>query len=506
MPPAGATGAARSASPVRPAARSRRFAYAWLAVFIVSGVLLAHFYPHSAFEDAGTHFLFARSAWHHAEIFVSVWGRPLFTVLFAVPALLGYPVAKLVTVVVCAVTAWQAYRIAVELDLERPELVIPLLYLQPTYFLLSADTMTEPLFAMILVIALRLHLRGQIRSGMIVASLMILARPEGFFLGVLWGVWVLFDRRDTRPWWRRIPSVAWLALGAVAWWLAALLITHDPLFIRHNWPGEWTTTPTALTLQPLLDSMHKYWLQRMEITGKWLFVPFAVGFVVLIARRRLGTLTSAFLTIFLLHGVFRAYGIFHSTGEPRYFITVAPAIALIMLVGWNAIARLLAWLPRPLITALAAIVLVRVAIATVYFVDGIPWARDALAVRQMYGWFEDHKRPVHRLIWSQTYMCILFGRDAWEEPKWEHTWTRDGWVWDHARNVQLIRNSPPGTLVFWDTQTGPTFWGITASDFAANGYTLLRDSTYVLDGYFKRPIGSPYRGPETVHLYLLYKE
>jgi len=28
----------------------------------------------------------------------------------------------------------------------------------------------------------------------------------------------------------------------------------------------------------------------------------------------------------------------------------------------------------------------------------------------------------------------------------------------------------------------------------------------VLDGYFKRPIGSPYRGPETVHLYLLYKE
>jgi len=124
----------------------------------------------------------------------------------------------------------------------------------------------------------------------------------------------------------------------------------------------------------------------------------------------------------------------------------------------------------------------------------------------MYGWFQDHERPVHRLIWSQTYMCILFGRDAWEEPKWEHTWTRDGWVWDHARNVQLIRNSPPGTLVFWDGQTGPTFWGITASDFAQNGYTLLRDSTYVLDGYFKRPIGSPYRGPETVHLYLLYKE
>ena len=66
---------------------------------------------------------------------------------------------------------------------------MPFVWLQPSFFLFCADNMTEPIFALVYVIALRLHHRGRLKAGMIMASLMILARPEGFFLGVLWGVW-----------------------------------------------------------------------------------------------------------------------------------------------------------------------------------------------------------------------------------------------------------------------------------------------------------------------------
>src|SRR5438093_1989094 len=97
---------------------------------------------------------------------------------------------------------------------------------------------------------------------MIVASLLILVRPEGFFIGVLWGAWVLTERRrdggDGETWKQRdkeilslshyvplslrlsvSPSILLLATGAFAWWLAAYLIMRDPLWIVHDWPSDW---------------------------------------------------------------------------------------------------------------------------------------------------------------------------------------------------------------------------------------------------------------------------
>ena len=173
---------------------------------------------------------------------------------------------------------------------------------------LSFETMTEPLFALVFVVALRLHRRGHVRAGMAVASLMPLARPEGFFLCALWGVWVLLDERDARPgrhWWRRLASTLWLATGTAAWWLAALAITRDPLWIAHNWPSNWGAAGTAYGTGPLLA----YWYQRSIIAGRLLYVPFLVGLALLLARRRLGTATSAFLLLFVLHSVLWYFGL-----------------------------------------------------------------------------------------------------------------------------------------------------------------------------------------------------
>src|SRR5262245_63021380 len=80
-------------------------------------------------------------------------------------------------------------------------MAVPLLFLQPSFFLLSSTVLTETLFALVFVIALRLHLSGRIKTGMIVASLLMLVRPEGLFIGVLWGVWVMTERwrdKETR--------------------------------------------------------------------------------------------------------------------------------------------------------------------------------------------------------------------------------------------------------------------------------------------------------------------
>jgi hypothetical protein len=327
---------------------------------------------------------------------------------------------------------------------------------------------------------------------MIVASLMILARPEGFFLGVLWGVWVLFDRRDGRRWWRRIPSTSLLSSGAIAWWLAALLITRDPLFIRRNWPPDWGATKAAYgigTLSAYLDKMQ-------EFAGPYLYAPFLFGLLLLLLRRRLGTVASAFLTLFILHSVFRWYGLFGSAGYARYFVCVSPAIALITLVGWNAAAKLLSSVPRFVTLPTAAGVLAVSAIASVSYVDAWGYIRDARAVAEMYSWFHTNQRPVRRLIWSQAHMCILLDRDVWEKPAFSD---------NKEANLDLLRQSPEGTLIFWDGETGPSWYGIKADDLAAAGYQRLRSQSYKLDGWLKRRWWYHDGGPRRQEMHLFYK-
>jgi hypothetical protein len=483
-------------------------ALVWSGVLGVLGIALVAMFPDSYQQDGGQHYLFARWAFDYPWFFVKVWARPLFELVYALPAQLGYPVAKAVTVVICLATGWHTFRLAEQLGIARAHLAIPLLWFQPSWLLLSHELMTEPLFALVFVLALRLHLSGQVKAGLWAASLMILARPEGFFLGILWGVWILLDRRDPRPMWRRLPSTLWLATGFALWWLASLLITGNPLFIRDDWPQGWNATDAAYGTEPIWS----YVLRLPETVGPLLLIPFAVGLAVLLLRHRHGAITSAFLVLFLLHSVFRAYGLFGDAGYPRYLVCVSPAMALITLSGWNVLAE---WLPRYLGHALGVLSLSASALAAFIYVDAAEWSRDAWAIDATLERFREAPRPVSQFYGSQRYMYAALGVSHKEAPPLTA---------DREHNLKLFREAPPGTLVFWEEQTGPSWHHLEAKDIESLGYTLLRSDSYILRGKLLR--GSPgpffdygygplltygwrwpgFGGPREVRMSLLYKE
>jgi hypothetical protein len=463
-------------------------------LFITTGVLLSLLFTDSYQQDGGYHFLFARWGWKHPWYFVGVWSRPLFTFLYSFPAHFGYLPAKLFTVAISAVTAWQTMRIAQHERIERAWLAIPLLLLQPSLFLIFSDTMTEPLLAMTFVIALRLHLRGYVKAGLLVASFMLLARPEGFFLGVLWGFWVLMDSRDARPLWRRIPSTSILATGVFVWSLAAYFITNDPLYIKTNWPPEWKTIGGTYGTGPIWS----YVVRSPEIVGPILLVPFVVGLVLWLARRKMITVTSSFLMLLILHSIFRMFGMFGSAGYPRYFVCVAPSIALITLVGWNAIGDLLAKkLPRIAVNGLAALLLIGSWYFCFLYMDACGWSRDARAVAEMHSWFLEHPRPVNKFGWSQASMCIIFNQDFGEKLEFSS---------NREHNLDLLKQSPRGTLILWDSEIGPSWYNIKGDDIAAAGYTRLRSKNYILNGFILSQSWFGYGGPRAQEMHLLYKE
>jgi hypothetical protein len=459
-----------------------------LAPFAVIGVLLVHFYPDSYQQDGGNHFLMARWALVHPHLLVDVWGRPLFTVLYALPAQLGYPAAKLLTLAISLAVAWNTVQLARAHGLERAELTAPLLFVQPSFLLLSSETLTEPLFALVLVIALRLHRAGRYGASMWVAGLLPLARPEGFFVAVLWGAVVAFDPRAGKKLLPRLLSTAPLAGGTVAWSLAAWGIAGDPLYILHDWAwGVHQTFGKGRLLE--------YWYVRHQLlAGVVLEVLFVLGLFLLVASRRALLPLATLGLLVVLHSALFRLGLFGAAGYARYLVCVAPAMAMATLAGWNQVARWAQRVPRPLVLAAGATVIVWSAWSCLRYVDRWESSRDYRAVDDMYVWFQAHPRPVKRFVFSQFYMGARFERDPAERLlAWQ----------DAEANRQSLRAMPSGTLVLWDAHIGPEFFSIGPADIEGAGYTLLRDASYDLQPLLHHPRKPP---PYRQELWMYYKE
>src|SRR5262245_18424874 len=493
--------------------RSLRRALAWLAFFAAIGVALVLLYRDADQQDSGYHFLFARWAHRHPQYFIGVWARPLFTLLYFPFAQFGYAAAKFFTVIISLATAWQTFRLARQFGFDRAEMAIPLLFLQPSFFLLSSTVLTETLFALVFVIALRLHLSGQVKAGMIVASLLILVRPEGFFIGVLWGGWWIADRglriedrgsRIERPYSIQSsildllssildPRLLLLATGMMLWWLAAYLIMRDPLWIVHDWPPDWRPDGKANGTGPI------WWYAALLplIVGPLLIAPFITGLWRLLRRREFMCGVSAFLVLFVAHSLMFWRGWFGSAGYARYFVCVSPAVALIALAGWNELAERRAEFFGSARRSLAATAIAGSFLISVFYVDSWKFTRDARAVDEMFEWFRANERPVARLICSQAYMWIVFDRDQGECPPFTA---------DREHNMSLIRQSPPQTLVFWDEDTGPKWYGLRAGDFESAGYVRLKSQAFRLEGLLFKLSWNHFGGPRVQHMSLLYKD
>jgi hypothetical protein len=471
----------------------RSEALLWLLCCTAIGWLLLTRWADSCQQDAPLHFLFARWAWRHPVLFVDVWSRPLFTLLYSLPAQINYDATRMFSLLISLGVAWQTWRLADESRMARAPLAVALVWMQPSFFLFAVENMTEPIFALVYVIALRLHHRGWIKTGMFVASLMILARPEGFFLCLLWAV---FQNPGVQsPGFsltRLLTRVPLLASGALLWWAAAWAIAGDPLFLQHNWPANWPLTGTTYGAHGLLA----YPARLPEMVGLLLLPLFGCGLVRLLRRRECGMLTASFLLLFLLHTVFRAFGMLGSAGYPRYLATVAPAIALITLAGWNRVAELFSHASRLTRTGAAALLIAMSFFLNFVYADGAEMSRDARAIHSMGAWFAANPRPVAKFIWSQPYAAVVFDRDPWEQP----AFTRD-----RPRDLALLRAQPAGTLVYWDAKLGPSWFGLTAEDVEAAGFVRLHSRSVTLRGSLLDRSWFGFGGPRRQTMHLFYK-
>ncbi len=464
----------------------------WILGCLITGAILIGLYPDSYQQDGGHHFLYARWAWKHPELFISVWQRPLFSLFHAVPALGGYEASRFWAAVISSAGATMSWLTARKLGIAGSWRVIPFYLLQPALFLMWSDTMTEPLFAAVLSGALLAHYSGRRILGAVLASLCIGARPEGAFVALVWGFMMLGSPNIGKNIFSRGMWSLVLATGLVSWILAAWAITGDPLYIKNNWPPDWQAGGAAYGKGPPWE----YVMRFPEIAGPLLMIPVAVG-LWLVARTPGWRLIAAlFLFTFAVHSLMRVFGAFGAAGYARYFSAFAPCLAIAGCVGWNHLAD---WKPGIFNGKVWAGVVVISFVVNWWFVDGAAWNRDARAVYQMKAHFDAHhaQLPVNRFLWSQAAMAIAWDRDPWEKPSLPGG--------DKATSLQQLRELPDGTLACWDAFTGIALNNISVDDLQASGFQLLHKEPQVLNGWLPGYNFFGWGGPREQTLYLLYK-
>lgn len=316
-------------------------ALAFLAVYAVEGRLARGIYND---DDIG-HYLLARDAVKDPALFLSVWGRPLFTLVYALPAQIGFAAVRLVSALITALAVVATGVAGARLG-RQPALAAGLLGTMPFVLLLSYSSLTEPLCALVVASALAFWFSGRPGRAFLLAALVPLARLELILLVGIWGGIWLVRKRD-----RRILGLVPFS-GIAGWALAGAMVHGDLLWL----PEQIFTGGENLYGQT--DFWH-YPRGLIYVIGPVAFLFVLVDLVERAARRRIDLLAIAPVAVLALYLVFSwKLSLGHAAGFLRHLVAVAPVYALAAARGLTtALTERAAW-RRAMLTLGAGLLIV----------------------------------------------------------------------------------------------------------------------------------------------------
>ena len=297
--------------------------------------------------DACTHYMYARFAFQEPHYFVNLWGRPLVTGLYAVPAVLGGVLGvRLTSLALALLCGWVAYRLARAQHYRWPALAFVFTLAQPLVFLHSFSELTELPFAALIVLAFWAYRARQFALMAFLVGLGPLGRPEGFgFIGMA-AVALVLHRK-----WYWLPL---LAVPLIAWNHAGWEI-YDRGMPWWRWlPSQWPWAQDSV--YPSGHPLHFVALMPV-VTSPLIFPAACIGawrslaagwpparFFKLDHETRCQVLIAAIpLLILVGHSVLYALGKMASNGELRYLLVVAPFWALLSAKGWEWVFERFEW-------------------------------------------------------------------------------------------------------------------------------------------------------------------
>ncbi len=442
-----------------------RLVPAFIAIIIFSSLSLASNLASEGFLEADgcTHYLYARFAIEEPHYLVNVWGRPVCTAIYAIPALLGgvtgVRVMSLLLALACSIVAM---RIAMRQGHRQPALALIFMLAQPLVFFHSFSELTELPFALFLILGFWAYQHRRWGWMALLIGMTPLGRPEGFgFLAMaatalilhrraawllvlplpllLWNHagWDLYGRQQ--PWWRWLgdnwPYAAESLYPAGALWhfLLLLPVVTSPFIFPAMLAGIAASLSPGNSVDR--DDSHEndepdgFIRSRLPAWSRGFFDSHTIRCQWLIALIP--------LLIFVGHSLLYWMGKMASNGELRYMLAVAPFWALLSARGWEWAFIRFQW-RRPLVWAgVAALLpmLINIAYPAVPLVLAQDWRQS----RHIAEWYESSgvERTHPRVMAAHMGIYYFLDRSPSGDRSTEF----------HQKNLLA---PPPGTIMIWD--------------------------------------------------------
>ncbi|HYV95478.1 MAG TPA: hypothetical protein VE978_27130 [Chitinophagales bacterium] len=392
--------------------------------------------------DSVFHFLFAKYAFQHPDNFLNQWAKPLY-VLFAAPfAQFGFTGIKIFNVTVTTLTIYFSYRSAKLLRLSNAWFVVVALCSSPMYIHLSLSGLTEPLFALALIIVIFLALKEKHLAAALLVSFLPFFRSEGLIILCVYVLYLIFKKN-----WKLIPL---LAIGHLVLGLIAFLSFKD-------WLWLFDAMPYAMLQSGYGSGSPLVFVNRMpEYLGWGLVILFCMGTLSGILRfvpdffrkqkifsqEELWLVYGSFFSVWIGHMIFWNFGIFHSYGLTRVLIGVVPCAGIICARGLNGILNAIKIFSSQKIQRVSVgFIVMAVMIASLFELD---WCRDfdlngsESALERAAAKYKDQFRE-SRMYYRATYVSVAFGTDIFDPA--------------HRRLTEQINSDnpiPQNSVVIWD--------------------------------------------------------
>ncbi|MFT6747077.1 MAG: hypothetical protein ACJAZ2_001424 [Glaciecola sp.] len=308
----------------------QKLIYIVLGLFVLlSTFVLLNFNGTGGVGDSVLHYLFAKHAPAHPELYFNHWAKPFFTLLSSPFAQFGFAGIKVFNALVSLFTIYLTYLTAVKLQLKNAILSAIILIATPLFFLLTFSGLTEPLFGFFVIGGTYFAVKKQYIVAAILLSFLPFIRSEGLIIVGVFGLLFSFKKQ-----WKAIP---FLALGHIIYSIAGYHVYQDILWV-------FTKIPYAEMNDNYGNGKLTHFVtQLMFVVGVPIYILFWLGIIAMVWKSIKKTIQLetqvlvglGFVAFFVAHSLFWHLGIFNSMGLKRVFVGIAPLMAIIALIGYN---------------------------------------------------------------------------------------------------------------------------------------------------------------------------
>lgn len=426
--------------------------------YCLLGILFFYFsyveYTAGAPFDGGdgiTHYIISRFSWKHPELFLDLWGKPLFTLISSPFSQFGQVGINMFQVICALSTSWFCYRIAQKLNLDFAWLIPIFVCFSPIYFAVINSGLTEPFFGCLLMFSIWMIFEKKYIVAALVASLLPFIRSEAYAVLPLIGLVLLFHKQ--------FISVLLLSAGTIIYGVIGYFYYGDALWLIHqnqslfgnNYPGAGK-----------LELFH-YVKHYHEFMGKPIGILVLCGFIaalVFLYRVFFTKVKPPFFieNVILVYGSFFACFVLHTLlawhpdllnnlGMMRYMVTLIPSAALIALQGLNLIFSFpfkKSYLRDALISSVFCVLIIYSAVDRWYY----PFRADAeqVVIKATGEWMNRTFPNRPKICYMHPYLPLVSDIDPYNEKDATLFWGLD---------KNKLSALPDSTLFIWDSHYAP---------------------------------------------------